>query len=180
MQSILGYDRLEDALVVRLNDLNGLGYSVSVFPELETEQQRAVGFTPRITVAYAGSNYGDRGEAQTPLTRTLGATSQMEHVSMIVSFEGQRLRGNSGLYEAVRLATKLLLGFQLRGWTRLTFRTNEFQRHVDGVYTFYLTVSCSRALAQAVTELGQTLDVSGQPTDAPYPNLVEVETVTTC
>lgn len=172
MTTIITYDRLEDHIVERLAGLQQLGFKVQHLPETEKELNRPAGHYARVTVAYGGSNFGDGSDTRNPNVLTTGVVSQHEYCDLVIAFEGQRLRTNRGLYEAVRQARKMLLGHHVPGWSKIFFKTLQFEKHMDGMFVFHLTISCYRTVIESVNELGQQLDISGN-TETAYPNFTE-------
>ena len=176
----LSYDRLEDAIAARLSALMPLGYEVKTLPDTEAELQRPAGFKPRVTVAYSGSNFGDGADSKNPAVHLTGAVAQTEFCTLDVVFEAQRLRGNRGYHEALRLAMQLLLGFKPIGWSKLMFRTNEFKNHADGVFVFHLVVTCYRFIMEATDDQGAPLDLDGTTGQPAEPLLTDANFTIAC
>lgn len=170
---IISYDLLEDHIVDRLSSLRNLGFEVIAFPDKERDQERPVGKNPRITVAYAGSNFGDNSDTRNPFNLSTGVVAQTEFCDLIISFESQLLRTNQGLYEAARRTYQLLLGYAPTGWHKIMFKKNEFQRREQGVYTFYLTISTYRFVVEAVNDQGQALGLDGTTGQDTPPNFTD-------
>lgn len=171
---IISYDLLEDDIVARIApQLQNMGFEVTAFPDKEKDQDRPVGYSPRITVAYAGSNFGDSSDTRNPFNLASGIVAQTEYCDLIISFEAQNLRTNNGLYEAARRTYQLLLGHAPKGWHSIMFKKNEFIRKEQGVYTFYLTATTYRFIVEAKNELGIPVNLDGTPTEADPPNFTQ-------
>lgn len=157
----LSYDRLEDTLVERLAPLRVRGIDVQAQPDTEVAAKRAAGVKTRVTVSFGSANYGDGADNTKPPQMLAGATAQRELCDVIVAFEAQRLRGTSGIYEAVRLAQILLLGYRVPGWNKLTFRRFQYVSADNGLFTFHLTVHTDRFVMEATDPHGTPIGLDG-------------------
>lgn len=175
------YSDVEDNIVARLAPLAGRGFVVQEFPDTEAARRRQSG-KATITVAYNNSYYGDSNSPGRPALMTLGAMSgQEEFAEFMVTFVAARLRTQRGIYEAMDLAERLLLGWEPGSKSKkITFIKKQFVEHEDGRYVFALTLLTSRLVVEAKSETGQPGGLT--PGDAPAepPLFKEGETRITC
>lgn len=107
----MNYELLEDEIVTRLQPFTTVGITVEKLPEVESEKKSVTTGTARLTVIYAGSEYGG--------TKSTAQVSQEEKVFVQVLVESTFLRGPKGVYTIIDIVKKALTDFRPQGLTKL-------------------------------------------------------------
>lgn len=144
-------ERLEEAYALRLGALLDFGYEVQVMPEIRPEQSRP-GPNSRITVGYSSSRFGDKTSPGRPEILSMGVPHEEEFLEFALTIESNRLRGVDGVYAALELCRRLLLGFEpIPGYRRTTFMRIEYVNYADNWFGFDCIISTSTHVVPAVT-----------------------------
>jgi hypothetical protein len=100
----MNYEVFEDEIVGRLSFMNTADILVEKMPELESGKSKPLPTKAKITVIYAGSEYGS------PLSTS--QVSQEEKIFIQILIESTFLRGTLGVYNLVSVIKSALIGFR--------------------------------------------------------------------
>lgn len=103
----MNYETLQNEIITRLQPFTTVGVSVVRLPENNDELTRVVPKNAKLTVIYAGSEYGK--------TLSVGKIAQDEEIFMQILIESSSLYGSLGVYNLILLVKKALTGFSPSG-----------------------------------------------------------------
>ena len=107
----MNYETLETEIVTRLSFMNTADILVEKLPELEADRSKPLPTKAKITVIYAGSEYGN--------SMSTSQVSQEEKLFIQILIESTFLRGSMGIYALASILKKALTGFRPQNITRL-------------------------------------------------------------
>lgn len=100
----MNYETLENEILARLSFMNTANISVEKLPELEAERIKPLPTKAKVTVIYAGSEYGN--------SMSTSQVSQEEKIFIQILIESTFLRGTLGVYNLVSVIKSALIGFR--------------------------------------------------------------------
>jgi hypothetical protein len=100
----MNYENFEEEIVGRLSFMNTADILVEKMPELESERNKPLPTKAKITVIYAGSEYGN--------STSTSQVSQEEKIFIQILIESTFLRGALGIYNLVSVIKSALIGFR--------------------------------------------------------------------
>lgn len=100
----MNYENFENEIVSRLSFMNTANIMVEKLPELEADRNKPIPTKAKITVIYAGSEYGN--------STSTSQVSQEEKIFIQILIESTFLRGSVGIYNLVSVIKKALIGFR--------------------------------------------------------------------
>lgn len=104
------YEIVEEAIRTKIASV-ATQADVVVLPELDEDYQRAVD-KPRVTVSFAGSDFGSMGGNNKVETRSFAALVVHNEDGMFqIALQARRLRGANGIYKLINDVLKAVVGF---------------------------------------------------------------------
>ena len=100
----MNYETLETEIVTRLSFMNTADILVEKLPELEADRSKPLPTKAKITVIYAGSEYGN--------SMSTSQVSQEEKLFIQILIESTFLRGAIGIYNLTSVIKSALIGFR--------------------------------------------------------------------
>lgn len=107
----MNYEIFEDEIITQLLPMATAGVVIEKLPELESDRSKPLPTKGKITLIYAGSEYGN--------SLSTSQISQEEKIFIQFLIESTFLRGVVGIYSLVSLLKKHLTGFQPSGCRRI-------------------------------------------------------------
>jgi len=117
------YDHLEDEIVTRLTASISTVASVSSLPESDASIKDAIDSAldqnkTMVLVAYTGSEFGPSGSTN--------VIRQEEGINILLNLQSNKLRGENGIYNVIRLIKDSLLGYLTSNGGRLKLKSIDF------------------------------------------------------
>lgn len=127
----MNYAELEDLIVERLSPLVSPTLEVVPMPDTQEQFMRAVKHV-RLTVAANESLFGDHKSAS--------IITQEEKINPVVYIQSNRLRTNTGVYNAIAAVKLLLLGWQPEGYDKLALSSCKLSErpYENNIWTYAL------------------------------------------
>ncbi len=116
---------------------------VDLLPENEKDYKKATEHT-RAYVCYAASNFSK--------PKSTNFIVQEEDANLQIVIMSSKLRGVDGIYDAFRLISNSLLGFEPTNCRRIYALKFEHEKREDGVFSYIYTLACGSELVQNFTE----------------------------
>lgn len=131
---------------------------VDLLPENEKDYKKATEHT-RVYVCYAASNFAK--------PKSTNFVVQEEDANLQIVIMGGKLRGAGGIYDAFRLVSNSLLGFEPTNCRRIYALKFEHEKREDSVFSYIYTLACGSELVQDFTEpITQTIQtITNTPSD---------------
>ncbi len=145
MAVIIDYEQIEIDIVQKLSEL-GSDFEVEKLPESQSEFQQPFSRT-KITVGYAGNKYNE--------PEAMGNIVQRTEVSVVLIFQGRKLRGPAGLYAALAQSGELLMGFEPTYCGKIFYKEQSPLEKDKDLFSFHQTIGCYTVLSETLPDLDE-------------------------
>jgi len=150
------YEDLEDQIVTRLS-LIGSSVFVRPQPENELEGKEQDLQKPRVTVSYQHSEFSGSLTRGLPEMLSTAEAVQDEFVELNIVIEARLLRGNNGMYKAIKDVVEKLFGFVPENWGKCFLKTGDYLDNSRGHWTWSIIFVTRRTIVEVIPESNDPL-----------------------